>query len=76
MTAEAEGLLEGSHRISNTAYFTFVSLGKDCRAVAIPQLKLSSKEDEQRFEEGQKRYEARKRARLAKMEAMKKEMKK
>ena len=59
---EAEGLV--GRRITNTAYFTFVSLGKDCHAQAVPPLVCKSKEDETRFEEGKKRYSARKKARI------------
>jgi len=50
-------------RITNTAYFTFVSLGKDHRAQAVPPLMFKNKEEEARFEEGKKRYFARKKAR-------------
>ena len=58
-----EGLREASRRVTNTAYFTFVSLGKDGHAVAVPPLKLMSDEERERFEEGRKRYEERKKLR-------------
>ena len=64
--AEAEGLRSG-HRVTNTARFTFVSLGKDGHAVAVPPLKLMTDEEKEKFEEGKKRYEERKRLRLEKM---------
>ena len=58
---EAEGGLRGgSRRVTNTAYFTFVSLGKDGRAVAVPPLKMMSEEEKERFEEGRRRYQHRK----------------
>ena len=66
---EAAGLEPKSRRITNTAHFTFVCLGKEgYGSVPVPQLKLQSKEEEERFEEGKKRYLTRKAARL---EAMK-----
>ena len=61
---ETEGLAPASQRVTNTAYFTFVSLGPDKRACDVPPLQLSSDEERQRFEEGKARYEMRKRARL------------
>ena len=63
VTTEAEGLIVDSRRVTNTAYFTFVSLGADKRATAVPPLKLKSDEELQRFEEGRQRYEIRKRLR-------------
>ena len=63
VTTEAEGLGTGSRRITNTAYFTFVSLGRDKRATAIPSLKVQTEEERELFEKGRERYEARKRLR-------------
>lgn len=63
VTTEAEGLSIGTRRVSNTAYFTFVSLGADKRATAVPALKLESDDELRRFEEGRQRYETRKRLR-------------
>ena len=63
---EAEGLRAG-HRVTNTAHFTFVSLGKDCHAIAVPPLKVVTEEEKEKFEEGRKRYEERKRQRIEKM---------
>ena len=62
---EAEGLRSG-HRVTSTAHFTFVSLGKDGHAIAVPPLKVVTEEEEERFEEGRKRYEERKRKRMEK----------
>ena len=61
---EAEGLSPVGRRVTNTAYFTFVSLGPSKRASSVPPLELSSDEERQRFAEGKTRYETRKRARL------------
>ena len=63
VTTEAEGLGAGSRRITNTAYFTFVSLGRDKHATAIPPLKVQTQEERERFEKGRNRYEARKKLR-------------
>ena len=67
---EAENLLGGCRRVTNTAYFTFVSLGSDYRTKPVPQLKMVSDEERSRFEEGTKRYEARKKARMEKLQKL------
>ena len=56
--------MAGSRRITNTAYFIFVSLGEGERAVAVPPLKLEGEEERARFEEGRKRYLERRATRL------------
>lgn len=62
VTTEAEGL--GRHRrIANTAIFTFVSLGAECKAREVPQLIVQSEEERELFEEGKRRYEMGKKAR-------------
>ena len=62
VTTEAEGL--GRHRrIANTAIFTFVSLGADCKAREVPQLIVQTEEERELFEEGRRRYEMSKKAR-------------
>ena len=62
VTTEAEGI--GRHRrISNTAIFTFVSLGADYKAQKVPQLVIKSEEERARFEEGQRRYDISKKLR-------------
>lgn len=65
---EAENLLGGSRRVTNTAYFTFVSLGSDHKSKPVPQLKMVNDEEKARFEQGKKRYEARKKARMEKLQ--------
>lgn len=57
VTCEAEGLQGRSQRIAN-AYFTCVVIGD--QSVPIAPLKLQTEEERQRFEEGKKRYSARK----------------
>ena len=56
--AEAEGLTQ-SRRVTTTAYFTYVSIGGDHRAGSVPPLQLQTDAEKKRFEEGRKRYEAR-----------------
>jgi acyl-coenzyme A thioesterase 7 len=68
VSVEAENLLGGCRRVTNTAYFTFVSLGSDHKTKPVPQLKMVSDEERSRFEEGKKRYEVRKKARMEKMQ--------
>ena len=69
VTAEAEGLF-GNRRVTNTAYFTFVSLGKGLKAQAIPPLVLKNDEEKVRFEEGKQRYEKRKQLRMEKLQKL------
>eukprot|EP00731_Ephydatia_muelleri_P010604 Em0005g1190a len=57
---EAEGPKVGSRRVASTAYFTFVSIGKDHRAQLVPPLILKTDDERKRFEEGLKRYNMRK----------------
>ena len=68
VTTEAEDLLPGSRRVTNTAYFTFVSLGEDGRPLGVAPLKCQGDEERARFEEGKKRYTDRKMARLARQQ--------
>ena len=56
----AEGPKVGSRRVASTAYFTFVSIGKDRRAQLVPPLILKTDDERKRFEEGLKRYNMRK----------------
>jgi len=61
VTVEAEGMAIGSRRSTNTAYFTYVSLPKGShQAQKIPTLKLVTDKDKKFFEDGKKRYLARK----------------
>lgn len=72
VTTEAEGIQPGSRRITNTAYFTFVALGKDCHALPVPSLVLEGEEERERYEEGRRRYLERKAARQKMMEQFQK----
>ena len=68
VSVEAENLLGGCRRVTNTAYFTFVSLGSDYKSKPVPQLKMVDDEERARFEQGRKRYEVRKKARMEKLQ--------
>ncbi len=65
VTTEAEGPSSTRH-VTNTAYFTFVSLGPDLSAQPVPPLELKSEEEMTRFQEGKERYEDRKKIRTGK----------
>ena len=56
--------------MTNTAYFTFVSQGKDGRAQSVPPLVCKEEEEQARFDEGKKRYLDRKRARTEAYKAL------
>ena len=58
--AEAEGPRAGSRRVTTTAYFTYVAIGEDLKAAPVPSLQLRTEAERKRFEDGRKRYEARK----------------
>ncbi|XP_055515659.1 cytosolic acyl coenzyme A thioester hydrolase isoform X2 [Leucoraja erinacea] len=45
---------ESAHSV--TAFFTYVSLGKDGTALPIPTLKIETEDEKKRFEEGRERY--------------------
>lgn len=60
---ESEGLRSGSRRITNTAYFTFVSLNSQMRAQDIPQLKIVNELEQKKFDILKEMYERKKRAR-------------
>ncbi|XP_078281463.1 cytosolic acyl coenzyme A thioester hydrolase isoform X6 [Rhinoraja longicauda] len=45
---------ESAHAV--TAFFTYVSLGKDGTALPIPTLKVETEDEKNRFEEGKNRY--------------------
>ncbi len=63
VTTESEGLTN-KRRVTNTAYFTFVSLGEDLSARPVPPLVLKNEEEKTRFQEGNKRYETKKKIRM------------
>lgn len=56
---EAENLLTGERRHTNTCFLTFVAIDEDSRPVPIRKLELETPGDEQRFHEGRRRREVR-----------------
>jgi len=56
---EAENLLSGEKRHTNTCFLTFVAIDSDHRPCPVPPLDLSDPEDERRFREGMRRREVR-----------------
>ncbi len=56
---EAEDLLTGVRRLTNTCYLTFVAIDGTGRPVPVRPLRLETDEDEQRFREGERRRELR-----------------
>lgn len=56
---EAEDLLEGTRRHTNTCFLTFVAIGEDGTPVPVPPLELETDEDRERFREAERRREVR-----------------
>lgn len=56
---EAEDLLSGEKRHTNTCLLTFVAVGPDRRPVTVPPLDLSDGDDERRYNEGKFRRKLR-----------------
>lgn len=56
---EAENLLTGRRRHTNTCLLTFVAIDENHRPCAVPQLDLSDPDDERRAREGRRRREVR-----------------
>ncbi len=56
---EAENLLTGMRRHTNTCFLTFVAIDREGRPVPVRPLRLETEEDRQRFREGQRRREVR-----------------
>ena len=56
---EAENLITGVRRHTNTCFLTFVGIDRDGRPISVRPLELESEEDEQRFREGRRRREVR-----------------
>lgn len=52
---EAENLLTGAKRHTNTCYLTFVAIDEKNTPVAVPRLILETEEDRRRFHEGERR---------------------
>lgn len=56
---EAENLLSGTKRHTNTCFLTFVAIDDHHRPTPVPPLDLSDPEDERRAREGRRRREVR-----------------
>ena len=56
---EAENLLSGRKRLTNSCFLTFVAIDADHRPVPVPPLELETETDRRRFREGQRRREVR-----------------
>lgn len=56
---EAENLLSGEKRHTNTCLLTFVAIDKHHKPCRVRPLKLETAEDERRFREGKRRREVR-----------------
>jgi acyl-CoA hydrolase len=56
---EAENLLEGTTRHTNTCFLTFVAIDEHHRPVPVPPLELETEEDHKRHREGKRRREVR-----------------
>ncbi|MDX1494150.1 MAG: acyl-CoA thioesterase [Longimicrobiales bacterium] len=56
---EAENLLSGKKRHTNTCLLTFVAIDENHRPCPVPRLDLSDPEDDRRFREGKRRREVR-----------------
>jgi uncharacterized protein (TIGR00369 family) len=56
---DAEDLLTGKRRLTNTCHLTFVAIDEAGRPVPVPKLLLETPEDEQRFREAERRREVR-----------------
>jgi acyl-CoA hydrolase len=56
---EAENLLSGERRHTNTCFLTFVAIDHEHHPCPVPPLDLTDAEDERRFREGRRRREVR-----------------
>jgi len=63
---DAEDLMTGHLRHTNSAYLTMVSIDANQRPMKVPRLILVTKEDKRRFEEGRLRAQRRRDLRKAK----------
>ncbi|MDH3272864.1 MAG: acyl-CoA thioesterase [Gemmatimonadota bacterium] len=59
VAVEAENLLSGTKRHTNTCLLTFVAIDQDHKPRAVPRLDVSDPEDARRFHEGKRRREVR-----------------
>ena len=74
VTVEAENIQPDSYRITNKAFFTFVSLDRGTgKCVQVPALQPQTERDLQLYEEGKKRYEENKKKRTQKQQEQQQE---
>ncbi len=59
VSVEAENLLTGKKRHTNTCLLTFVAIDENHRPCPVPRLELVDPEDDRRFREGKRRREVR-----------------
>ena len=59
VSVDAENLLTGEKRQTNTCLLTFVAIDEDHRPCTVPRLDVSDPEDARRFREGKRRREVR-----------------
>jgi acyl-CoA hydrolase len=56
---EAENLMTGDVRHTNTAYLTMVSLGENRKPMEVPKIVARTEDEKRRFEEGKARAQRR-----------------
>jgi acyl-CoA hydrolase len=56
---EAENILTGERRHTNTCFLTFVAIDEEGAPVPVPPLELESEEERQRFREAKRRRQVR-----------------
>ncbi|WP_072280994.1 acyl-CoA thioesterase [Rappaport israeli] len=57
MRVEAENLIQGTVRHSNSSYFTMIAKDKNGQSITVPKLKLETKDDIRRFVRSYERRE-------------------
>lgn len=57
---QAENIITGENRHTNSCYFTMVAMGSDRRPVLVPELLLETPEEKKRFAEARERADVRK----------------
>ena len=65
VVCEAKGLKSNRDRVTNTAYFTFVSINEIGQAQNVPQLKITNEEEKRKFSLMKQIYEEKKKKRIA-----------
>ena len=65
VVCEAKGLKSNGDRVTNTAYFTFVSINEIGQAQNVPQLKITNEEEKRKFSLMKQIYVEKKKRRIA-----------